>query len=174
MGATNGCESTQGTQCDNPKGYIGRSLVGYAQYHQHPVNIAIHVVFVPAIMFATLTLLAYLPSIQIFKEGNAPEGFPSWLGRCGLVVPVELMSIQKAFGWQVRNVQRTYGTSMQLSILSRRSLDIGAGSLIFLLYAGLYSSWDPVAGLSWSAITGLPLLTLANYFQSEVQHLLLW
>eukprot|EP00892_Ulva_mutabilis_P001678 jgi/Ulvmu1/11510/UM077_0059.1 len=61
--------------------YIGRSLVFYAQYHEHPVNIAIHVVFVPTIFLATLILLAYIPSLRDYKEGLAPEGIPAWLDR---------------------------------------------------------------------------------------------
>lgn len=68
----------------NLDGFIGRSLVFYAQYHQHPVNITIHIIFVPTIMFASLILLAYAPSLRDFQVELAPAGLPAWLQRCDM------------------------------------------------------------------------------------------
>lgn len=42
-----------------------------------------------------------------------------------------------------------------------------------MLYATLYSAWDPVAGLLWTGVTAVPMLIGANYVQSEVLHLVI-
>lgn len=76
---------------DDLNGFVGRSLVFYAQYHEHPVNIAIHMVFVPTIMFSALILLAYLPSLRDFKDLPAPERLPLWLDRWAPTGPSDRM-----------------------------------------------------------------------------------
>lgn len=40
---------------------LNHELAAYAAYHQHPINQAIHFVFVPAILYATLLIAAHFP-----------------------------------------------------------------------------------------------------------------
>jgi uncharacterized membrane protein YGL010W len=60
--------------------YMDDSLLFYSRYHSHPVNKAIHFVFVPIILFSTYIFLAYIPPLsdQAIEFGSATAPL-SWI-----------------------------------------------------------------------------------------------
>lgn len=63
--------------------YMSRSLLFYSKYHSNHVNKAIHFVFVPALSFSMLIILAYLPPI-LSADLSGAQSAPDWLLKCEL------------------------------------------------------------------------------------------
>lgn len=53
---------------------VRKQLAFYAGYHRHPVNVAIHIVCIPAILWSALLLFAHLPIPDAISRAILPSG----------------------------------------------------------------------------------------------------
>jgi len=105
-----------------PAAPLEEQLAFYGAYHRNFWNKAIHVVFVPVIMWSVLVWAAYTGP---FAAPDLAAGLPAWF-----------------------------------------PLQLNLGFLLWLNYSFYYLYLEPVAGLSWAILMGLPLLLLADSFQA--------
>jgi|TARA_B100000482_G_C12506071_1_gene258548 uncharacterized membrane protein YGL010W len=108
----------------------------YGAYHRHPVNKAIHLVFVPLIVWSALVWMA----------GYVPKGLEdaSLAGAFRLIPVVRWCGLDFLVAAAVPNL----------------------GALALLAYSAYYVALEPIAGTSWFVMCGVPLWLTASWFES--------
>jgi uncharacterized membrane protein YGL010W len=111
----------------------------YGAYHRHPVNKAIHLVFVPLIVWSALVWMA----------GYVPKGLEdaSLAGAFRLIPMVRWCGLDFLVAAAVPNL----------------------GALALLAYSAYYVALEPIAGTSWFVMCGVPLWLTASWMGRGVE-----
>lgn len=133
----------------------------------------IHFIFVPAIVWSAGVWLAAsgpLLPVPLSIRAAAAATLPAWLSTW-----CEFRAVVKA-AWVVNERRSELTSAAATSCLCRlnEAVQFNAAFFVVLAYSLFYTSLEPVAGLSWSALVGLPLWLAASAFQAQVAKAGLW